>query len=201
MSAPEPVPHGLNTVADCFGIAVRLTEERMAHILEHPEMKAMGAEIDRLLAAPQIVLQHPRCEPVQQRQASGGRSTFGLKREPRAHHSMSDSSKQQLGNTLWAIADQLRGAMNADDFRDDRLAFLFLRYRSDNYKFEVSEKPSKSNAKVRQKFFQVLIDISCISLIEDPDQRRYFDNVRKIVLCCRQANTMLVSISAKLRLS
>jgi hypothetical protein len=38
---------------------------------------------------------------------------------------MSDSSQQQLGNTLWAIADQLRGAMNADDFRDYMLAFLF----------------------------------------------------------------------------
>jgi type I restriction enzyme M protein len=46
---------------------------------------------------------------------------------------MSDSTKQLLGNTLWAIADQLRGAMNADDFRDYMLAFLFLRYLSDNY--------------------------------------------------------------------
>ena len=46
---------------------------------------------------------------------------------------MSDSSQQQLGNTLWAIADQLRGAMNADDFRDYMLAFLFLRYLSDNF--------------------------------------------------------------------
>jgi type I restriction enzyme M protein len=46
---------------------------------------------------------------------------------------MSDSTQQQLGNTLWAIADQLRGAMNADDFRDYMLAFLFLRYLSDNY--------------------------------------------------------------------
>ncbi|MCS5693353.1 type I restriction-modification system subunit M N-terminal domain-containing protein [Cyanobium sp. FGCU-6] len=46
---------------------------------------------------------------------------------------MSDSTQQQLGNTLWAIADQLRGAMNVDDFRDYMLAFLFLRYLSDNY--------------------------------------------------------------------
>ena len=46
---------------------------------------------------------------------------------------MSDSTQQQLGNTLWAIADQLRGAMNADDFRDYMLSFLFLRYLSDNY--------------------------------------------------------------------
>ncbi|WP_122419847.1 type I restriction-modification system subunit M [Pseudomonas viridiflava] len=46
---------------------------------------------------------------------------------------MTDFEKQKLGKTLWAIADQLRGAMNADDFRDYMLAFLFLRYLSDNY--------------------------------------------------------------------
>lgn len=41
--------------------------------------------------------------------------------------------QQQLGKTLWRIADQLRGAMNADDFRDYMLSFLFLRYLSFNY--------------------------------------------------------------------
>jgi type I restriction enzyme M protein len=40
---------------------------------------------------------------------------------------------KQLGRTLWNIADQLRGAMSADDFRDYMLSFLFLRYLSDNY--------------------------------------------------------------------
>jgi type I restriction enzyme M protein len=42
-------------------------------------------------------------------------------------------SHNYLGNTLWKIADELRGAMNADDFRDYMLSFLFLRYLSDNY--------------------------------------------------------------------
>lgn len=46
---------------------------------------------------------------------------------------MTEQQQRQLGNTLWAIADQLRGAMNADDFRDYMLSFLFLRYLSDNY--------------------------------------------------------------------
>ena len=46
---------------------------------------------------------------------------------------MTEFEKQKLGKTLWNIADQLRGAMNADDFRDYMLAFLFLRYLSDNY--------------------------------------------------------------------
>lgn len=46
---------------------------------------------------------------------------------------MNDTQHKQLGATLWAIADKLRGAMNADDFRDYMLSFLFLRYLSDNY--------------------------------------------------------------------
>ncbi len=46
---------------------------------------------------------------------------------------MTDDNQKQLGKTLWNIADQLRGAMNADDFRDYMLSFLFLRYLSDNY--------------------------------------------------------------------
>ena len=46
---------------------------------------------------------------------------------------MNDTNRKQLGQTLWGIADQLRGAMNADDFRDYMLSFLFLRYLSDNY--------------------------------------------------------------------
>ena len=43
------------------------------------------------------------------------------------------TTQKQLGTTLWKIADELRGAMNADDFRDYMLSFLFLRYLSDNY--------------------------------------------------------------------
>lgn len=46
---------------------------------------------------------------------------------------MIEQNQKQLGKTLWAIADQLRGAMDADDFRDYMLSFLFLRYLSDNY--------------------------------------------------------------------
>jgi type I restriction enzyme M protein len=46
---------------------------------------------------------------------------------------MTENNQKQLGKILWNIADQLRGAMNADDFRDYMLAFLFLRYLSDNY--------------------------------------------------------------------
>ena len=33
----------------------------------------------------------------------------------------------------WSIAHQLRGAMDADDLRDDMFSFLFLRHFFDNY--------------------------------------------------------------------
>ena len=48
-----------------------------------------------------------------------------------------------LGRTLWDIADKLRGAMNADDFRDYMLSFLFLRYLSHNYEEAVKRELGK----------------------------------------------------------
>ncbi len=53
---------------------------------------------------------------------------------------MTAKQKQDLlGKTLWDIADSLRGAMNADDFRDYMLSFLFLCYLSDNYETSVKK--------------------------------------------------------------
>ncbi len=52
---------------------------------------------------------------------------------------MTEDQQKELGKTLWAIADQLRGVMNADDFRDYMLSFLFLRYLSDNYDTAVKD--------------------------------------------------------------
>lgn len=46
---------------------------------------------------------------------------------------MSEQQQEQLGKILWTIAEGLRGTMNADDFRDYMLSFLFLKYLSDNY--------------------------------------------------------------------
>ena len=42
----------MKTIQDCFGQAVRLTDERMAHILEHPEMIGMSMEIENVLTRP-----------------------------------------------------------------------------------------------------------------------------------------------------
>ena len=55
---------------------------------------------------------------------------------------MTENDQKELGNTLWKIADDLRGAMNADDFRDYMLSFLFLRYLSDNYELAAKKELS-----------------------------------------------------------
>ena len=72
---------------------------------------------------------------------------------------MNDSQQKQLGSTLWAIADKLRGAMNADDFRDYMLSFLFLRYLSDNYeeavKKELGSDYQKSEREIKEHGNQV----------------------------------------------
>nr|CAA6829124.1 MAG: Type I restriction-modification system, DNA-methyltransferase subunit M (EC [uncultured Thiotrichaceae bacterium] len=52
---------------------------------------------------------------------------------------MSTQNLNKLGSTLWSIANDLRGAMNADDFRDYMLSFLFLRYLSDHYETAVQK--------------------------------------------------------------
>ena len=45
----------MTTLTDAFGRAVRLTDERLAHILEHPEMHSMEGEIGRALSEPTLV--------------------------------------------------------------------------------------------------------------------------------------------------
>jgi type I restriction enzyme M protein len=46
---------------------------------------------------------------------------------------VTEQDRNQLGKVLWNIANELRGSMDADDFKDYMLAFLFLKYLSDNY--------------------------------------------------------------------
>ena len=46
---------------------------------------------------------------------------------------MNTGKQQELGKMLWTIANTLRGAMMADDFRDYMLSFLFWKYLSDSY--------------------------------------------------------------------
>ena len=41
---------------------------------------------------------------------------------------MSEDHKKQLEQQLWNIANTLRGKMNADEFRDYILGFIFYKY-------------------------------------------------------------------------
>ncbi len=44
---------------------------------------------------------------------------------------MSEEQKKQLEQQLWNIANELRGKMNADEFRDYILGFIFYKYLSE----------------------------------------------------------------------
>lgn len=44
---------------------------------------------------------------------------------------MTESQKKQLEQTLWNVANQLRGKMHADEFRDYCLGFIFFKYLSE----------------------------------------------------------------------
>ena len=63
---------------------------------------------------------------------------------------MNENQQKQLGATLWGIANKLRGAMNADDFRDYMLSFLFLRYLSDNYEEAVKKELGRDYFDLKQ---------------------------------------------------
>jgi type I restriction enzyme M protein len=72
---------------------------------------------------------------------------------------MNEANQKQLGNTLWKIADDLRGAMNADDFRDYMLSFLFLRYLSDNYETAAKKELGKDYPKIDSDSRKVPLEI------------------------------------------
>ncbi len=46
----------MKTLHDYRGMMIRLTDERLAHILGHPEMAAMEPRIDETLASPENVV-------------------------------------------------------------------------------------------------------------------------------------------------
>ncbi|HEX4888849.1 MAG TPA: DUF4258 domain-containing protein [Alphaproteobacteria bacterium] len=53
----------MKSLDDCFGSVVRLTDERLAHILEHPEMQGMTDELERVLLQPRLV-RRSRSDPA-----------------------------------------------------------------------------------------------------------------------------------------
>ena len=45
----------MRILTDCFGQRVRLTDERLVHILEHPEMRSIDSEIEAVVNGPHFV--------------------------------------------------------------------------------------------------------------------------------------------------
>ncbi len=87
---------------------------------------------------------------------------------------MTEEKQKQLGKTLWAIADQLRGAMDADDFRDYMLSFLFLRYLSDNYE-------AAAKKELGRDYPDIAIDVLLATGARTPLQVWYEENPDDVV--------------------
>lgn len=88
---------------------------------------------------------------------------------------MTTNNQQILGKTLWGIANELRGAMMADDFRDYMLSFLFWKYLSDNY-IKAAQKELGSDYPILTK--KILEELK----ITTPLQLWYYENNDDIVL-------------------
>ncbi len=58
---------------------------------------------------------------------------------------MGEEQKQQLEQQLWNIADTLRGKMNADEFRDYILGFIFFKYLSEKMHLYANEELQNDN--------------------------------------------------------
>jgi len=86
---------------------------------------------------------------------------------------MTEQNQKQLGKTLWAIADQLRGAMDADDFRDYMLSFLFLRYLSDNYE-------AAAKKELGRDYPDVAVDVLAATGVRTPLQVWYEENLNDV---------------------
>lgn len=94
---------------------------------------------------------------------------------------MTQKEQQELGKTLWNIADDLRGAMNADDFRDYMLSFLFLRYLSASYEEAAAKELGRDYPNtpedVKQKL-QVSNELE-IWYLENPDDVEFFEKMMR----------------------
>lgn len=52
---------------------------------------------------------------------------------------MTEDQKKTLQRQLWNIANELRGKMNADEFRDYMLGFIFYKYLSEKIELYAGE--------------------------------------------------------------
>jgi type I restriction enzyme M protein len=101
---------------------------------------------------------------------------------------MTNKDQQQLGKTLWKIADDLRGAMNADDFRDYMLSFLFLRYLSYNYEESAKKELGKDYPSenlfitVQKHKLEIEVEKKLHNTLENKDKNYKIEESKKIFL-------------------
>ena len=67
---------------------------------------------------------------------------------------MTDDQKKQLEQQLWNIANTLRGKMDADEFRDYILGFIFYKYLILPNKQNLYKKIKNSNSIFEFPFLQ-----------------------------------------------
>ena len=78
---------------------------------------------------------------------------------------MSDDQKKQLEQQLWNIANTLRGKMNADEFRDYILGFIFYKYLAEKMEIyantilqtdKIKYKEIKENTKQGKEYIEAI---------------------------------------------
>ena len=62
---------------------------------------------------------------------------------------MSEDQKKQLETQLWNIANELRGKMDADGFRDYILGFIFYKYLSEKMEIHADKLLESENIKYK----------------------------------------------------
>ncbi len=82
---------------------------------------------------------------------------------------MTSEQKQKLETQLWKIANELRGNMNADEFRDYILGFVFFKYLSERQhkyanKLLVTEKIREYSQVIDEEDIEAIRDLSLLEL-------------------------------------
>lgn len=112
---------------------------------------------------------------------------------------MTKEQLNQLGKTLWDIANNLRGAMNADDFRDYMLSFLFLRYLSDNYEASAKKELGSDYPKLAEDDKRSPLAVFYEEL-SDADKKDFEGHMRKKVHYVIEPQYLWASIAELARL-
>lgn len=111
---------------------------------------------------------------------------------------MTQEELKDLGKTLWDIANSLRGAMNADDFRDYMLSFLFLRYLSDNYELAAKKELGRDYPSLAQDDKRAPLAVFYAELTEE-DKSFFEKQMRRKLHYVIEPNHLWTSIAEMAR--